>query len=187
MIDPTPLQGLTGTATVAVILNSEVGKKLTSPFAEKIGLAFGDVGEHLRANMGKVLDKWMPLRSGKPLSAEEQLKALPLLLLSSPQYEDEMQSRWAALLENTVTGVSGVLPSFGQTLSQLTPEEARFLDRLFVFVMQPKDHLSEHRPGRDPLDYVTLIKVYDPSINTGRAQSPSATRPEGIMLHGEVI
>jgi hypothetical protein len=135
--------------------------------AEQFGLIFGDVGAALRANIDKVLGKWTPLRSGKLLSPEEQLKALPLLLLASTQSDEELQSRWAALLENTVTGASGVLPSFGQTLSQLTPEEARFLDRLFAFVMRPKDYLSEHRPGRDPLDYVTLIGVYDPSINTG--------------------
>jgi hypothetical protein len=166
MIDPTPLQGLTGTATAALILSSEVGKKLTVPMAEQFGLIFGDVGAALRANIDKVLGKWTPLRNGKLLSAEEQLRALPLLLLASTQSDEELQSRWAALLDNTVTEASGVLPSFGQTLSQLTAGEARFLDRLFAFVTRPRNYLSGNRHGRDPIDYFTLIGVYDPSIKT---------------------
>src|ERR1035438_3199775 len=102
MIDPTSLQGMTGPATVALILNSEVGKKLTLPITEQFGLIFGDVGGALRSNINRVLEKWTPLRSDKMLSTEEQLKALPLLLLASTQSDEELQSRWAALLENTV-------------------------------------------------------------------------------------
>jgi hypothetical protein len=80
------------------------------------------------------------------------------------QSDEELQARWAALLENTVTATEGVLPSFGQTLSELTSEEAKYLDRLWALVSQPTDYLSEHRVGRDPFDYATLIKVYDPLL-----------------------
>jgi hypothetical protein len=166
MTDPVLVTGITGT-TVVALLNSEVGKKVSLPLAEQFGLILGDFGECLRANMARILEKWTPLRDGRPLSKEEMLKALPLLLLGSSQGDSELHQLWAALLENTVGGVPGVLPSFGQTLSQLTPGEARFLNRLFAFVTQPRNELSEHAPGRRPLDFVTLAGVFDPSINTG--------------------
>lgn len=32
---------------------------------------------------------------------------------------------------------------------------------------EPKPYLSEHRPGREPLSYITLVNMFDPNINTG--------------------
>jgi hypothetical protein len=81
--------------------------------------------------------------------------------------DEDLQARWAALLEHTVTSKSSTLPSFGQTLSQLTADEAKFIDRLFEFVMQPMPYLPQHDPGRTPMGRVRLIKIYDPAIHTG--------------------
>jgi len=46
-------------------------------------------------------------------------------------------------------------------------EEAQFLDRLWKMASEPKPYLSEHRPGREPLSYITLVNMFDPNINTG--------------------
>ena len=56
--------------------------------------------------------------------------AVPLLQAASVQTDEELQERWAALLECSVASPDDVLPSFGLTLSQLTAEEARYLQRL---------------------------------------------------------
>jgi Abortive infection alpha len=153
-------------------LKSDAGKKLLSPLFEQLGLSLSDLAGIYRFYQNecleKVFTKWGASRANKPpLSAEDFRKVMPLLLLASVQSDEELQTRWATLLENTVMASDGILPSFGQTLSQLTSEEARFLDRLFMLVSQPKGYLSEHRPGREPLEHLTLVKLYDPSINAG--------------------
>jgi abortive infection alpha-like protein len=156
-------------AGALAFLNTEPGKKLVSPLAEQLGLSLGDVGEIYRFYqsefLAKIFTKWAAARGSKPpLSEEDLLKAMPLLQLASVQSNEELQAKWAALLESTVTTTDAVLPSFGQTLSQLSAEEAKFLDRLFALVTQPTGYLSEHRLGRDPFDYATLVRVYDPRL-----------------------
>jgi hypothetical protein len=150
-------------------LKSDVGKKLLGGLADQLGLALADIGEVYRFYQNQFLEgiftKWAAAREGKPpLSGEDFLRVMPLLQLASVQSDEELQARWAALLESTVTATDAVLPSFGQTLSQLSAEEAKFLDRLFTFVTQPTGYLSEHRLGRDPFDYATLVRVYDPRL-----------------------
>jgi hypothetical protein len=83
---------------------------------------------------------------------------LPLLLPASFQTEDELQERWAALLESVATYPDDVLPSFGQTLSQLTTEEALFLSRIYASPM--KEHLIR------PVPLKTLHMIYDPELES---------------------
>jgi Abortive infection alpha len=126
-----------GEATVALTaLKSDAGKKLLAPLAEQLGIALGDLGNIYRFYQGecleKIFTKWAASRGDKPaLNQEEWRKVMPLLQLASVQGDEELQTRWAALLEHTVTTNNGFLPSFGQTLAQLTSDEAKFLDRLF--------------------------------------------------------
>lgn len=161
-----------GAAAVLAVLKSDLGKKLFGPVCDELGLALGDLAGIYRfyqiENLGKIFTKWARSRDNRPsLNQDDFRKILPLIQLASVQSDEELQTRWAALLENTVTTTDGILPSFGQTLSQLTSEEARFLDRLFAAVSQPRGHVSKHRPGREPFEYVTLVKTYDPSIDAG--------------------
>lgn len=67
---------------------------------------------------------------------------MPLLPAASMQSAGELQDLRAALFESAATADVDYLPSFGQTLSQLTAEEAKFLDRLWKFVTQPRPDLS---------------------------------------------
>jgi hypothetical protein len=151
--------------------SSDIGKKIFSPIADEAGKALGSFGEIYRfyqdEYLRSVFKKWGNNRHGKELCSDDLKKIMPLLQLASVQSEDELQDRWAALLENTVSGSQGVLPSFGQTLSQLTSEEARFLDRLFKVATQPQPYLAPHRPGMGPFSRVNLINIYDSSIHTG--------------------
>jgi hypothetical protein len=169
MMDPITVAGAGAIANSEV--GKEVGKALVLPLAEKLGNALADLGDiywfYQTECLSKIFTRWAAARNNKPLSQEDFRKILPLLQLASVQSDEELQAKWAALLENTVTGVAGILPSFGQTLSQLTSEEARFLDRIFEFVSQPTGYLSERRPGMVPMDSVRLINIYDSSINTG--------------------
>jgi hypothetical protein len=142
-------------ATMAIVTATltDAGKKLITPVAEQIGLALGDLAGiyhfYQNENLGKIFSKWGQSRKEKPPLTEEEIrKILPLIPLASVQSDDDLQSRWAALLEHTATSESGSLPSFGQTLSQLTSDEAKFIDRLFKFEMKPTPYLPQHYSGK---------------------------------------
>jgi hypothetical protein len=104
------------------------------------------------------------------LNAEDFKRVLPLLRDAAMQSDNELQERWASLLENVANKMDGVLPSFGQTLSQLTSAEARYLDRIWERVTAPKPYNSGKRKGRDELSYSNLIDFYNPRL---RAPSPA--------------
>jgi hypothetical protein len=165
----------TGAATWA--LQSDAGKKLIGPLAEHLGLAFGQLGDvygyYQKEMLGKIFTHWSEVRNRKPLTEDEIKRVLPLLRLASEQTNEDLHSRWASLLENIATCVDGVLPSFGQTLSQLTPEEARYLDRIWEFVMSPSPCNSGKRQSREEISYFTLKDIYNPKL---RAPSPTEMR-----------
>jgi TonB family protein len=66
------------------------------------------------------------------LSKEEfEQLFLPILDGASIQDDDDLHTRWAALLANAATSPTLVHPSYIELLKQLTPEDAQLLDRLY--------------------------------------------------------
>jgi hypothetical protein len=152
------------------VLESEPVRNLLAPITKELGLAFGDLGSIVRfyshRNLQRIFEKWAHSESGRTIDAKDFERITPLLLLAATVSDDELQARWAALLESAVSD-EGFLMSFGRTLSELTAEEARYLDRIWKIVSAPPRYLPEHRPGREPLSYINLVNIFDPSINTG--------------------
>jgi hypothetical protein len=161
-------------ALLTVEDESELVKDLLGPMAQNLGLIFGQISDIARFytedNLAKIFKKWASQRKGKPLDAEAFKRVLPLLRDAAMQSDDELQERWASLLENVAAATDGVLPSFGQVLSQLTPAEAQYLDRIWGRVSAPKDYNSGKRKGRDELSFSNLIDIYNPKM---RAPSPA--------------
>ncbi len=159
------------------MMNSEPMKNLLGPLTQNIGATLGLVSDIARfyteENLVKIFRKWGLQREGRPLDEGAFKRVLPLLREAAMQSEDELQERWAALLENTANAAHGVLPSFGQTLSQLTPAEARYLDRIWESVSSPKHYNSGRRDGRDQLSPADLKDLYEPKL---RAPSPAEMR-----------
>jgi hypothetical protein len=149
-------------------LNSELVKDSLRPTAQNFGQIFGLISDiarfYFEDNLPKIFKKWARQRKGKPLDEEAIRRVLPLLRDAAMQSDDELQERWASLLESVATGANGVLPSFGQTLSQLTPAEARYLDRIWERVSAPTDYCSGKREGRDELSFFTLVDIYNPKL-----------------------
>src|SRR5216683_6829015 len=109
------------------ILVSEPANNLLSPVTKEVGELLGTIanlaGFYMTGNLESIFTKWAKFRrGGRKLDAEEFKKVMPLLQLASMVSDDELQGNWAALMENTAVQ-GGCLPSFGQTLSQLTAEE----------------------------------------------------------------
>jgi Abortive infection alpha len=152
------------------LLASEPMKALLGPSAQEAGIFLGHVASKARQfateNLDNILGKLGKnlQAKGQVLDAEEFRRILPLLPAASVVADDELQERWAALLESAASAEPNYLPSFGQTLSQLTADEARYLDRLWKFVSQPLDYLSDRPPGMQPLSDFRLVQIYDPTI-----------------------
>jgi len=189
-------------AALTTALLMEAGKKLVAPVAEQLGLALADLAEIYRyyqnENLDKIFKLWAAAREGKPPLTEEEVKrVVPLLQYASVQSDDELQDRWATLLESTVSEPDGILPSFGQVLSQLSGEEAKFLDRIYAAAMVAPTYVVEHHPGMAPFDRMSLINVFDPSIQTGMnpvelqvfdaQMTKEQKRNYARLLHAELI
>ncbi len=169
-IDPTELTG----EIVEKALDSEPVRNLLGPLTKNIGLILGQVSDVARfyteQNLSSIFTKWAVQRKGAPLGSRGFKRVLPLLRDAAMQSDDELQERWASLLENVANDTKGVLPSFGQTLSQITSPEARYLDRIWESVTAPKPYNSGKRQGREELSYSNLLDIYNPKL---RAPSPA--------------
>jgi hypothetical protein len=151
------------------ILDSEPVKNLLSPVTKEVGEFLGQIANLARfyatENLEAIFTKWARgRRNGRTIDAEAFKRVMPLLPLAAMVSGDELQEKWAVLMESAATE-DNCLPSFGQTLSQLTAEEVRYLDRLWKIVLQPTDYVSIHRFGREPLSYSSLVQTFDPDIN----------------------
>jgi len=175
-INPSEIAG----EVVGKALDAEVVKNLFGPLTANVGQALGTVGEILRfyaeGNLARVFTKWARQRSNQPVDAAELQRVLPLLQEAAMQSDDELQDRWASLLENTAEGRKDVLPSFGETLSQLSVQEARYLDRIWEAVTTPKDVNTGKRLGRDDLGLYALQRLYEPPL-------PPSPNPAEMWLH----
>ena len=56
---------------------------------------------------------------------------LPMLEAASIEGDEDLHTRWAALLANAAASPESVHPSYIEVLKQLTPVEARLLDALY--------------------------------------------------------
>lgn len=137
-------------------------KNLINPITQHLGEALGYIGDIVRfysqQNLAKVFKKWAEAeRGGKSLEEEEFKRVMPLLPLAAQVSDDDLQDRWAMLLESAARGEAEFLPSFGPTLSQLTAEEANFLDGL---------HRADRRKRDEEWDEESLLQIFDPSIKS---------------------
>jgi hypothetical protein len=145
---------------VGKILDSEPAKNLLSPATKELGELFGTFANlarfYVTDNLESVFTKWAKFRNGRIVDAEAVKKVMPLLPLASMVSEDELQERWAALMESTATK-QGCLPSFGQALSQVSVEEVQYLDRLWKITRSP---------GRAKFGHMQLLHAF-PGIEAG--------------------
>jgi hypothetical protein len=114
--------------------------RLLGPAADEIGLSVADSAKVWR------LRRQIRLYSEVKRMIEESCLSMkpipprlffPILQGGSTEDDDDMQSRWAALLANAATTPDSVHPAFIEILRQLSPQDARSLDSCY-------DHCIEH-------------------------------------------
>jgi hypothetical protein len=98
-IDPTELAG----EIVGRALDSEPVRNLLGPLTQNIGVILGQVSDIARfyteRNFLSIFTKWEAQRKGVPLDSDGFKRVLPLLRDAAMQSDDELQERWASLLE----------------------------------------------------------------------------------------
>ena len=155
-------------------LNNEQVKNILSPTTKAIGENLKDfynatIGE----NMHQVFDRLRERRRGKRPATHEDFKVIiPLLQGASVQSDSTLQDRWANLMDSAIDQTEGYLPSFAQTLSEMSADEAHYLDRLWAFFSQPLDINTGLPFAMWPVEHWKLVEVYDPNfrINFNHAE-----------------
>lgn len=115
--------------------------KLLGPAATEVGLSLNDSVKVWRfKRQVRLLQevKRFVEQNDKDIKPIATRLFFPILEAASIEDDDEIQTRWAALLANEATNVGSVHPSFIDILKQLTPVDARLLDDLCDWCEQKK-------------------------------------------------
>jgi hypothetical protein len=110
--------------------------KLAGPMADEIGLMMGDKIKVYRVrNWVETVKKTQRILSDAdlPPSAVPPRLLLPILESASVESDESLQELWAGLLATASQKADSLSPSFVETLKQLTPAQAKDLNRLFDF------------------------------------------------------
>jgi hypothetical protein len=109
-------------------------RKIAGPLADEIGASLGVWARHYRFRLGlRMLQKTerMLKEAGITPQAVSPRLFLPILDRASIEDDEDLHSRWAALLANAGASPNSVHPSFIEILRQLTPDDAHLLDKLY--------------------------------------------------------
>ena len=108
-------------------------RKLAGPLADEVGESLGVWARHYRFRLSvKMWQKTQTMvgQSGLDPHAVSPRLFLPIVEKASVEDDEDLHSRWAALLANA--SVSDLVhPSFIEILGQLSPRDAQLLDRIY--------------------------------------------------------
>src|SRR5437870_3179575 len=112
----------------------DIVKRIAGPLADEIGESLAVLARPYRIMLSvKMFQKTQRMLKEAgivPQTVPPRL-FLPIMEGASIQDDEDLHSRWAALLANAAVSPTLVHPSFIEILKQLTPEDAQLLDRLY--------------------------------------------------------
>jgi len=109
-------------------------RKIVGPLADEIGEGMGIVARHYRYKLAlKMYQKTVRMLTDAGIDphAVPPRLFLPMIENASMQDDEDLHTRWAALLANAAASPDSVHPSFIEVLRQLTPKDAHLLDELY--------------------------------------------------------
>jgi hypothetical protein len=176
---------------------ADLVNKLAGPLAEEVGMMLGDKVKVYRVkNWIKTAEKTERLlRVAKlPANAVPPRLFLPIMEAASIEDNETLQDMWAGLLATASQDTDTVSPSFVETLKQLTPVEARYLQRLYDDTSSERRKVYPRGNGwvghsTIPMDAFGLIrkKYLAPSeegTSTARSEEDSFT---DLMVFGDEL
>jgi hypothetical protein len=162
-----------GAATVAGLRVTEIGKRMLGPALDELAERFRDrVRVYRYGRQLQLVEKAqnMAERAGYSPRAVPLKLLFPLLEKASLEEDEDLHTKWAALLANAANPNTGdrVLPSFIEVLPLLTNKEAKLLDSLYAKV---KRQIATDRPVTPAHD----LGIFDPPLEAkGEAEDEPA-------------
>jgi abortive infection alpha-like protein len=130
MADP-----LTGIAKQTLAPVGDVIKRIAGPLADEIGESLALLARPYRIALSvKMFKKTQRTlkEAGLPAQPVPPRLFLPMLEAASIENDEDLHTKWSALLANAASSPEKVHPSFIEILKQLTPDDARLLDKLYT-------------------------------------------------------
>jgi hypothetical protein len=109
-------------------------QRIAGPLADEIGDSLAIIARPYRIRLSlKMFQKTQRMLESAGITPQAVPPRLFLPIVESASIEDDedLHTRWAALLANAATSHNSVHPSYIETLKQLAPVEARLLDALY--------------------------------------------------------
>jgi hypothetical protein len=119
----------------------DVMKRIAGPLADEIGESLALIARPYRVALSvKMFQKTQRMlkEAGLPAQAVPPRLFLPMLEAASIENDEDLHTRWSALLANAASS-NKVHPSYIEILKQLTPDDARLLDKLYDLTKEKKN------------------------------------------------
>jgi Abortive infection alpha/Protein of unknown function (DUF2806) len=129
--------------------------KLAGPAVEEVGLMIGDrVKVYRIKNLIATTQKTRRILEDAGLlpNAVPSRLLLPIMDTCSVEDNEDLQQRWAGLLASASQESDSFSPSFVETLKQLTPREAKLLDRVSDWPQRSQDGSIPYQAFEDGLE-----------------------------------
>jgi Abortive infection alpha len=110
-------------------------QRVAGPLGDEVGESLALIARPYRIRLSlKMLHKTQRMLSeaGIAPQAVPPRLFLPMLEAASIESDEDLHTKWSALLTNAAASPGKVHPSYIEILKQLTPDDARFLDKLYI-------------------------------------------------------
>jgi hypothetical protein len=118
----------------ALQAGGDILRRIAGPLADEVGESVGVLARHYRYRLAlKMFRKTQQMltEAGITPSAVPPRLFLPIIENASMQDDEDLHTRWAALLANAAAQADRVHPSYIEVLRQLSPRDAELLDKLY--------------------------------------------------------
>lgn len=129
-------------------------RRIGGQAADEVGIILGNNLRAWRiANACNIFEKTKRklAEAGLPPKALPPRLFLPFMDAASVESDESLQEMWAALLVTAMLSPDAVPPSFVEALKQMTPDEARYIDKIY------RDRTNPNNPHRVPIDTQLLL------------------------------
>lgn len=143
-IIPAMGEPLTGLAKSSLQPIGDVVKRIAGPLADEIGESLALIARPYRIALSvKMFQKTQSMlkEAGMPAQAVPPRLFLPMLEAASIENDEDLHTMWSALLANAASSPGKVHPSYIEILKELTPDDARLLDKLYTATNEQKYRL----------------------------------------------
>ena len=127
-------------------------QRVAGPLADEVGESLALIARPYRIKLSvRMFQKTQRMLSeaGITPQAVPPRLFLPMLEAASIENDEDLHTKWSALLANAASSPDRVHPSYIEILKQLTPDDARFLDRLYLETNDKKYRLLKNLLGDD--------------------------------------